>query len=62
MGGGGGGGGVGYHRPVCVNTIVEPLHHFRWRGGADNNNNMTERSSFELIKTIMRMTKGLRLN
>ena len=31
--------GGGYHRPVCIETVVGPFHHFRWRGGADNNNN-----------------------
>ena len=27
----------GYHRAVCVETDVGPLHHYRRRGGADNN-------------------------
>ena len=29
----------GYHRPVCIETVVGPLHHYRRRGGSDNNNN-----------------------
>ena len=29
----------GYHRPVCVETVVGPLHHYSVGGGADNNNN-----------------------
>ena len=27
----------GYHRPVCVETVVGPLHHFSVEGGVDNN-------------------------
>ena len=27
----------GYYRPVCVETVVGPLHHYRRRGVADNN-------------------------
>ena len=23
----------GYHRPVCIETNIEPLHHYRWRVG-----------------------------
>ena len=30
-----------YRQPVSVETNVGPLHHFRRRGGADNNNNVS---------------------
>ena len=30
-------GGGGYHRPVCVETVVVPLHHFSVEGVAENN-------------------------
>ena len=27
----------GYYQPLCQETDVGPLHHYRWRGGVDNN-------------------------
>ena len=38
--------------PVCVETVVGPLHHFRWRGGADNNNNITTIDINVLLRCI----------
>ena len=30
---------VGYHHPACLDTDIGSIHHYRWRGGVDNNNN-----------------------
>ena len=43
----------GYHRSLCVETDVGPLHHFQWRGGANNSvSGMLVCSSF-LISVCM---------
>ena len=43
----------GYHRPVCVETVVGPFHHFSVEGWADNNNHMVETySTMSLVMSL----------
>ena len=52
--------GPGYHRPVCVETVVGSSIIFRWRGGADNNNNPNDLSHVNLwdkpVETILELS------